>query len=84
MVSESGRREGGERERAREIDSYAEEDYFRQKSKSFRAFPTKNWHLPSVLSRVKSLATAVADLQHPLKGVQESGMRRSGMRHSVL
>ena len=31
---------------------------------------TKNWHLPSASTRIKSLATAAADCQHPLKGVQ--------------
>ena len=30
----------------------------------------KNCHLPSASARINSLATAVADLQHTLKGVQ--------------
>ena len=42
--------------------------------------PTKNGHLPSASTRIKSLATAVADLQHSLK-ISEW---RSGVRHSVL
>ena len=32
--------------------------------------PTKNCHLPSTSTKMKSLATAIADLQHSLKGVQ--------------
>ena len=38
--------------------------------------PTKNGHLPSTCTRLKSLATAVADLQYSLKfqcGDQECG-----------
>ena len=32
--------------------------------------PNENWHLPSAFTRIKSLASAVAKLQHTLKGVQ--------------
>ena len=32
--------------------------------------PTEDSHLPSASTRTGSLATGVADLQHPLKGVQ--------------
>lgn len=32
--------------------------------------PTKNWHLPYAFTRMKSLATVVADLQHTLKGIR--------------
>lgn len=32
--------------------------------------PTKDWHLPSVSTRVGSQATTAADLQYPLRGVQ--------------
>jgi len=31
---------------------------------------TKNCHLPSASTRIKSLAAAVTDLQHILKGAQ--------------
>ena len=41
---------------------------------------TKGRHLPSTSRRSKSLAAAIADLQHILKGIQW----RSGMRHSVF
>ena len=34
------------------------------------------WFLPSSSARMKSLATAVADLQHTLKGVQRGGQER--------
>ena len=34
------------------------------------ALPTKNLLLSSASTRVKSTATAVTDLQHPLKGIQ--------------
>ena len=33
--------------------------------------PTKNCHLPSASTRIRSLATAVTVFQHPLKGGQE-------------
>ena len=32
--------------------------------------PAKTWHLPPASTRIRSLATAVADLQHALQGVQ--------------
>ena len=32
--------------------------------------PTKNCYLPSTSARMRSLATAVTNLQHTLKGVQ--------------
>ena len=38
--------------------------------------PTENWHLPSISVRIKSWATAAADLQHPLKGVQGGDQER--------
>ena len=31
---------------------------------------TCHWHLPSTSTRIKSCATAAADFQHPMKGVQ--------------
>ena len=46
-----------------------------------KSLPAGNWHLLSTSTRIKSWATAVADLEHPLKGV--SGWRL-GMGHSVL
>ena len=46
-----------------------------------RALPAENCHLLSTSTRIKAWATAVADLEHPLKGV--SGCRL-GRRHSVL
>ena len=41
---------------------------------------TKNWHLLSAATKMKSPAIAVTDLQHTLKGVQGW---RSAMRHPV-
>ena len=35
-----------------------------------KSLPTKNYHLRSASTRIRSLATAVTDLQHTLKGVQ--------------
>lgn len=35
-----------------------------------QSLPTKHWRLPSACTRIKSLATVAADLQHPMKGVQ--------------
>ena len=37
---------------------------------AFMKLSTTNWHLPSTSARIKSGATAAADLQHPLKGIQ--------------
>ena len=31
---------------------------------------TANWHLPSIFTGIKSCAAAVADFQHPMKGIQ--------------
>ena len=37
--------------------------------------PTINWHLPSTSSKINSCASAAADLQYLLKGVQSKGQK---------
>ena len=44
---------------------------------SIPSVPTKNWHLPSPSTRIKSWAAAAADLQHPVKGVKSGGQELS-------
>ena len=42
--------------------------------KSKTTLSTTNWHL-SASTRIKSCAAAVADFQHPLKGVRDGEQR---------
>ena len=42
---------------------------------------TTNWHMPSTSTRIKLHATAAADLQYPLKGVQ-GGEQKWGTLYS--
>ena len=49
---------------------------------TFTPLPSRNWHLPSASSRMKSLTTAATDLQHILKGVQGQDKER-GTRCSM-
>ena len=49
---------------------YATYSIFSFLSVLYSFLPTKNWHLPTAFTKIKSHTIVAADLQHPLKGVQ--------------